>query len=102
MHVIRLATFWSITKSASGRLQYVRSFGAPRLQSPQETVWLVGISPGNGTLTINGELAATLIAGKKYEANITAMLKPRNEARIEVSASENQSLGDITLQIRDH
>src|ERR1700679_3420771 len=84
MHAIRLTNHWTITEIEPGRVRYTRRFGSPRLQDANETIWLVGISPGNGTMTVNGELAATLNAGEQFEVNVTAILKPRNEAWIEV------------------
>lgn len=73
-------------------MRHARRFGAPPVTA--ETVWLAGHAAGPGTVTLNG-----LVAGKfdgRFEIEVTALLKTRNEVWIDA----HSALSDVTLEIR--
>ena len=99
-HTIRLTGHWTARELAPGRVRHSRRFGSPRTLDAGETVWLVGTAPAAGSLYVNGELAAAIVAGARFEVEIQPLLKTRNEVWIELHASVETPLGDVSLEIR--
>lgn len=97
-HSISLAAQWSRRTRDDGAAILERRFGAPRQADADQTVWLVGTAPGDGTLAVNDVELCTLAAGHAFEAEITALLQPRNTARMLLAA--DAATLDVRLEIR--
>lgn len=98
LHQIRLGPPWEIT-SLDGRYLHTRRFGRPRTLDPDERVWLVCLSPGPAEIFVNGERVGTARdIGTIVSADITNLLKPRNELRI--TAVSTEPLAGVALEIR--
>lgn len=96
-HRIRLGAPWEVSE-APGGTQHVRRFGRPRTLDATEQVWLVCESlPGGSHVEINGASLGTP-SGGPFSADITSVLKPRNELRIVVPTSA--PIGEAALEIR--
>ena len=91
MHRINLSDHW--TPAGPGR--WVRRFGRPRTLDPGETAWLVGTAAGDGTLTVNGQAVAELVGGRPFAADVTALLRMRNEAVI-----QGPAVGPVAMEVR--
>jgi hypothetical protein len=98
-HRIRLGSPWIVT-SAEGRTRHARKFGWPRTADPGERVWVVCAAvPGPAAVSVNGEALGSVDSGP-FAADITHLLKPRNELAFDVASAE--PLGDVALEIRPH
>ena len=109
-HRIRLRGAWEVTTLKSPHpprddscSRHTRRFGKPTNLDPREQVWLV-IEPCQGDLTIelNGKAIGSAANGAAFEFDITTLLAPRNELRIDVSGTGDQSrlTGEVRLEIR--
>ena len=97
MHRIRLGPPWAVT--ADGRTRHARKFGQPRLTDPAERVWVVCESvPAPAVVAVNGEPLGTAEPGRPFTADVTHLLKPRNELVFEVPSAEQ--IGEVALEIR--
>ncbi|WP_145240346.1 hypothetical protein [Urbifossiella limnaea] len=96
-HVIRLRGAWTVTADGP-RFRHARPFGWPAALDPRERVWLVVV--GGGDVALNGvQLVPRSATGEQFEADITALLRPRNEILLTRDTAA-QSL-DVTLEVRD-
>src|SRR5207248_9938702 len=96
-HRIRLGPPWAVT-AADGRTRHARKFGQPRLTDPAERVWVVCESvPGSAAVLVNGESVGTAEPGRPFAADVTHLLKPRNDLVIEVASAD--PLGEVALEI---
>jgi hypothetical protein len=97
-HRIRLGPPWVVT-AAGGRARHARKFGQPRLTNPADRVWVVcEPAPGSAAVLVNGEPVGTAEPGRPFAAEVTHLLKPRNELVIEVASAD--PLGEVALEIR--
>ena len=97
-HRIRLGTPWDSTATDDGRARHVRRFGRPRTLDANERVWLVAESlPAESNAAVNGTAVESELAGS-FAADITSLLKPRNEVAFTLPAKA--SLGEVALEIR--
>lgn len=99
-HVIRLRGHWKRDVLPNGRVRYSRPFGSPRTLDANESAWLIGTSPGNGSLFLNDQSAGTVADGVPFAFEVTASLLPRNRIALEVTAGGNETLDDVALDIR--
>jgi hypothetical protein len=76
-HVIRLHAAWD-PPAAAGE-PWRRSFGRPGGLTAGDRVWLVLDRPCAGTLELNGERLPAVAAGRRWEADVTLLLRDRNE-----------------------
>ncbi len=98
LHRIRLGPPWEITP-LDGRSLHTRRFGRPRTLDPDERVWLVCLSPSKAEISVNGEPVGTAADnGTIFSADITNLLKHRNELRI--TAISTEPLAGVALEIR--
>lgn len=94
-HRIRLGPPWEVA-SAAGRTVHRRRFGRPRTLGPGERVWLVCEAvPGPAAVSLNGEPLGP--AAGPFSADVTELLRPRNEVVIDATAGP---LGEVGLEIR--
>jgi hypothetical protein len=97
-HRIRLGPPWVVT-TADGRTRHLRKFGQPRPAVPGERVWVVCASvPAPATVSVNGEPVGTADAGGPFAADVTHLLRPRNELAFDVASAD--PLGEVALEIR--
>jgi hypothetical protein len=98
MHSIRLGPPWQCTTTESGA-RHVRAFGRPRVLGANERLWLVcDHVPGAGDVRVNGASVGAPAAPGPFAADITALLRPRNEVAFAVGSDE--PLGAVSLQVR--
>jgi hypothetical protein len=90
-HAIRLRGAWAVTPDG-GRYRHARPFGWPAALDPHERVWLVvaGAAPTDA-IRVNGSSVA-------HEADITALLRPRNELTLVRDTDAPPS--EVTLEVR--
>lgn len=99
MHPIRLGPPWVVTRTAAGLTRHARKFGAPRLPDPGERVWLVCEAvPGPAEVTVNGTPVGTADPGTAFAADVTTLLRPRNEVAVE--GAGDGPLGPVRLEVR--
>jgi hypothetical protein len=97
-HRIRLGPPWLVT-SAGGHTRHARKFGQPRTADPDQRVWVVCASvPGPAAVFANDEPVGSAGAGGPFAADVTHLLKPRNELVFDVASGE--PLGEVALEIR--
>jgi hypothetical protein len=97
-HRIRLGPPWVVT-TADGRTRHARKFGQPRTADPGQRVWVVcGAVPGPATGSVNGEPVGSADAGSPFAADVTDLLRPRNELVFDVASAD--PLGEVALEIR--
>lgn len=97
-HIIRLRDFWSREVRPDGRVRLVRNFGRPRTLAANETAWLVGRAPGNGTASLNGTPLGPLHAGEPFAFDLTARLAPRNAIAFDLDGADTI---EAALEIRE-
>jgi hypothetical protein len=96
-HVIRLRGFWTREDLPDGRVRHARPFGRPRTLDPGETVWFVApAAPGDGTVTLNGDLLGAIRAGEPFAFELPPLL-PRNRVHID---GPDREPTDAALEIR--
>lgn len=94
-HRIRLGPPWEVT-AAGDRITHRRKFGRPRTLGPGERVWLACESvPGPAVVSLNGDALGP--ANGPFSADITDVMRPRNEVVIDATAGP---LGEVRLEIR--
>ena len=97
-HRIRLGPPWVVT-AAGGRTRHARKFGRPRLTDPTERVWVVCESvPASAAVLVNGEALGTAEPGRPFAADVTHLLKPRNELVFDVASADPP--GEVALELR--
>jgi hypothetical protein len=97
-HRIRLGPPWQVA-SAEGHTRHARKLGRPRTADPEQRVWVVCASvPGSTAVFVNGEPVGSANAGGPFAADVTDLLKPRNELVFDVASAE--PLGEVALEIR--
>jgi hypothetical protein len=97
-HRIRLGPPWDVTASG-GRTRHARRFGRPRTLGPGERVWLAcGSVPGPADILVNGEPVGSVAGAGPFAADVTPLLKPRNEVVIETASADPPA--DVALEIR--
>jgi hypothetical protein len=97
-HRIHLGPPWSLT-TAGGRTRHARKFGQPRAADPDQRVWVVCESiPGPAVVSVNGEPAGSADAGGPFAADVTHLLKPRNELVLDVASAD--PIGEVALELR--
>lgn len=97
-HSIRLGPPWQTTATDAGTT-HARKFGAPRTLDADERLWLVCEHvPGAAEVRVNGTLVGTNGAGGPFAADVTALLRPRNEVVFAVASAE--PLGAVALEVR--
>ena len=91
VHAIRLRGAWTVTADG-GRYRHSRPFGWPAALDPHERVWLVIA----GTATTD----AVVLNGTPVdsEADITALLRPRNELALTRDGDDLSC--EVTLEVR--
>lgn len=98
MHTIRLGPPWSVTPEAAGE-RHARKFGRPRTLDADERLWLVCAHvPGPAAVSVNGAVVGTAGAGGPFAADVTSLLRPRNEVVFAVPAGG--ALGAVALEVR--
>jgi beta-glucuronidase len=88
----------------AGRVRFTRRFGLPTNLDSTEQVWLTfaGVE-GAAAVTLNGErLGVHDAAHEPFAFEITRLLRPRNELRVEVESPSTRGgiCGEVTLEIR--
>jgi hypothetical protein len=87
-HRIRLGPPWV---TSDGGAVFTRRFGRPRTLDPHERVWLVcPFAPES--VAVNGQPVAA-------EADITALIQPRNEVVVRITAGTTFP-GEVVVEIR--
>jgi hypothetical protein len=76
-HVIRLHAAWDPPR-ASGH-PWHRSFGRPGGLAAADRVWLVLECPAACVVVLNGSRLPPVPAGDRWEADVTHLLRDRNE-----------------------
>jgi glycosyl hydrolase family 2 len=88
----------------SGCVRFVRRFGAPRQIEVHERVWLTFAgADAAATVWLNGALLGRHEgACDPFEFDITSLLQPRNELRVDVegSAETGGMWGEVAVEIR--
>jgi hypothetical protein len=98
MHRIRLGPPWDVT-SADGRTWHARKFGQPRVADPDQRVWVVCAAvPGPAAVSVNSTPVGTTDAAGPFAADVTHLLRPRNELVLDVASTD--PLGEVALEIR--
>src|SRR5687768_4324963 len=94
-HSIRLGPPWQTTTSDVGT-RHARKFGRPRTLDANERLWLVCEHvPGAAEVRVNGTAVGSLDASGPFAADVTALLRPRNEVSFAVAS--DGSLGAVAL-----
>lgn len=98
VHRIRLRGGWTVTALPDhGVKRYGRRFGSPREVDPAETVWLtVADLPDPATVTVNGTAFGP--ATGRLEADITTLLRPRNDVWIDTEGGGE--IGEVAVEFR--
>lgn len=97
-HRIRLGPPWQLT-SADGRTRHARKFGQPRAADPDQRVWVVCAAvPGPAAVSVNGVPVGTTAAAGPFAADVTPLLRPRNELVLDVDSAD--PIGEVALEIR--
>ena len=97
-HIIRLRGHWE-SASDGARTSHTRKFGRPRTLDAGERVWLVcSTLPAAAVASVNGLVAGETIESGPFAADITDLLRIRNEVRLAVTP--DASFGDVSLEIR--
>src|SRR4051794_19849261 len=97
-HRIHLGPPWQVVASAAGRTRHARKFGLPRAADPDQRVWVVcAAAPGPAAVSVNGVPLATTAAAGPFAADVTPLLRPRNELVLDVDSAE--PLGEVALEI---
>jgi hypothetical protein len=87
----------------AGRARFTRRFGYPGRIDDFERVWLtVAGVDSSGELSLNGSAVGRLGASDPaFEAEITPLLRPRNELVVDVEGDEQGGLyGEVVLEVR--
>lgn len=96
---------WRDTELAGfvGRICCTRRFGAPRTLDSHERVWLTCAgAEGDVEVWLNGTLLSKHTASGPFEYEITPLLQPRNELRMEMECTDATGglTGEVALEIR--
>ncbi|MFO0801193.1 MAG: hypothetical protein U0804_27315 [Gemmataceae bacterium] len=95
-HAIRLRGAWAVTADGQ-RFRHARPFGWPAALDPHERVWLVVV--GCAEVALNGtQLVPRSATGERFEADVTALLRPRNEILLTRDLAAPPL--DVTLEVR--
>lgn len=96
LHTIRLRGAWSVTTDGT----HTRPFGWPTALDPGERVWLVCSGwRGPASVAVNDTSVGELPTGVGHlAADITALLRPRNQLAITRDASA--PTGEVVLEVR--
>ena len=98
MHRIRLGPPGQHT-TTDGGTRHARKFGRPRTLDANEQLWLVCEHvPGAGEVRVNDAPVGALDAPGPFAADITALLRPRNEVSFTVNS--DALLGAVVLEVR--
>jgi hypothetical protein len=98
MHTIRLGPPWQLT-AVAGTTRHARKFGRPRTLDAAERLWLVCEHvPGPAEVRVNDTPVAAPDAPGPFAADITSLLRPRNEVIFAVASEE--PLGAVALEVR--
>lgn len=102
---VTMPSRWRDTELAGfvGRIRCMRRFGAPRTLDSHERVWLTCAgAAGAVDLWLNGTHLGMHNAPGPFEYEITPLLLPRNELRIENENTDARSglTGEVALEIR--
>jgi hypothetical protein len=98
MHVIRLGPPWHVTATERGA-RHARAFGRPRALDANERLWLVCAHvPGPADVEVNGTAVGRLDAPGPFAADLTPLLRPRNE--VAVTVASDAPLGAVGLEVR--
>ena len=97
MHTIRLRGAWTTATLPGGGTRHARNFGKPRTLDADECVWLVGDVAEAGTLSVNGEVAASVPAGR-FAVDVTHKLAERNAVWIDLPTDHPPA--DVAMEIR--
>jgi hypothetical protein len=87
----------------AGRVRFLRRFGYPGRIDAHERVWLTAAGvDASAELNLNGTAIGSFsAAGGPFEAEVTALLRPRNELAVEVEGGVNGGLwGEVALEVR--
>jgi hypothetical protein len=97
-HRIRLGPPWQAAATDSGT-RHARKFGRPRTLDASEQLWLVCERvPGAAEVSVNGTPVGGVESAGAFAANITSLLRPRNEVVFAVASAE--ALGEVALEVR--
>lgn len=97
-HVIRLRGAWSVTTDGP-RFRHARPFGWPAALDPHERVWLVVLDACGSAVAVNGaQLGGWLDGARRFEADITSLLRPRNE--LVLTGDTDRAPVEVTLEVR--
>jgi hypothetical protein len=87
-----------------GAVRFTRRFGYPGRIDESERVWLTfAAMDGTAAVYLNDLPLGTLVSGQgPAEFEITSLLRPRNEVRVELESHEAPAglWGDVALEIR--
>ncbi len=88
----------------AGRIRFIRRFGLPSGLAPDDRVWLTFASfADRAEITLNGRsLGVHESSTTPLDLEVTSLLQPRNELRVEVegSAETGGLTGEVALEIR--
>lgn len=86
----------------AGRVRFTRRFGAPGRVDDFERVWLTAAGvDAAAELRLNGQPLGQFTAAESFEADVTTLLKPRNELIADVTGDARGGLwGEVALEIR--
>jgi hypothetical protein len=97
-HSIRLGPPWQ-REVVAGGTRHARKFGSPRTLDAAERLWLVCEHvPGPAEVSLNGTRLAAPAGAGPFAADITPLLRPRNEVVFIVSS--DAPLGAVVLEVR--
>jgi hypothetical protein len=98
LHTIRLGPPWEVTAAAGGS-RHARKFGRPRALDENERLWLLCESlPGPTEVVVNGTSVGRIEVPGPFAADITPLLRPRNEAVFTLAS--DSAPGAISLEVR--
>jgi hypothetical protein len=98
MHTIRLGPPWDVTATAEGS-RHARKFGRPRTLDENERLWLVCEHlPAPAEVVVNGAAVGSVAAPGPFAADITPLLRPRNE--VIFTLASDSAPGATALEVR--
>jgi hypothetical protein len=86
-HAINLSTAWCPPPATGSPAAWLRRFGRPAGIERGDSVWLVIESPGGCRASLNGAEVPPVRPGGVVRHEVTRLLLPRNELRLDPSVS---------------
>lgn len=97
-HSFRLGPPWQVTATGGGS-RHARKFGRPRALDANERLWLVcDHIPSAAEVFVNGTAVGAADAPGPFAADITPLLRPRNE--VVYALASDSAPGATSLEVR--